>query len=230
MERLRKALPEESRPSYGTVYRICKENGLLQKRRRPRGLTRQNPLAQASEDLIKRDFTATAPNRKWLSDITQISCKDGILYIAAILDCFDGALVGLSVDTHKRAELCTAALQNAIGRYGKSEGLILHSDRGSQYTSRAFRSALRKQGLLQSMGRTGSCFDNARMESFFATLKKELIYRLPLSTLTRVQVRRIVFEWIHFYYNFERLTSMNDGFMPPLVKRKLFLAQLPAAA
>lgn len=217
------ALPSTiTKPSYGKCYKLCRENNLLHRRKTPRGITKRNPEDQLSDDLIQRDFKAAEANSKWLSDITEMKCADGKLYLAAVFDCFDGAIVGMSMASHKRAELCSAALLSAIGRYGKRNGLIFHSDRGSQYTSREFRQELKRHKLEQSMGRTGSCYDNARMESFFATLKKELIYELPLSKLTREQVRQRIFAWIESYYNIERRHTSNEANMPPLKKRALF--------
>jgi putative transposase len=209
------------KPSYGKGYRVCREYGLLTKRRKPRGITAADPTAQAAEDLVQRDFTSDEPNEKWLTDITEMQCKNGKLYLCPVLDCFDAAIVGLSMDTNMKTPLCTAALINAVSRYGRVKGCILHSDRGSQFTSSLYCETLENKGFQQSMGRTGSCYDNARMESFFATLKKELIYKLPMYRLTYEEVRALVFEWIEGYYNHRRRHTSNEGHMPPLVKRKL---------
>ena len=155
-----------------------------------------------------------------LSDITQIKCTDGRLYLAAVLDCYDGAVVGFSMKHHMRASLCCDALRDAVSRYGYQKGLILHSDHGSQYTSREYRALLAQYGSIrQSMGRTHCCFDNARMESFFATLKKELIYRLDCVSMNREQVRQLIFRWIETYYNRLRRNTANEDNLPPLVKR-----------
>jgi len=221
---LRDELPAGIRPGYGKCCRLCRENGLLHRKKTPRGMTKRNNKDPLSEDLIQRDFKAVSPNAKWLSDITEMKCRNGKLYLAAILDCFDGTIVGLSMNSNKKAGLCVSALENAVGRFGKRDGLILHSDHGSQYTSRAYRSALTRYGLRQSMGRTGSCFDNARMESFFATLKKDLIYQMPLYKMTRKEVRYKVFAWIELYYNAERRYTANEGNLPPLKKRALFFS------
>lgn len=221
-------LPEAQKVSYGKGYRVCRENGLLLRRRKPHGITRADPAAQSADDLVRRDFTACEPNTKWLTDITQIACKDGKLYLCGVLDCFDAGLVGFSMDTHMKTELCTAALTSAVKRFGKTQGLIVHSDRGSQFTSHLYRETLAHQGFRQSMGRTGSCFDNARMESFFATLKKELIYRMPLYKMTREEVRSRIFQWLA-YYNQRRRHTSNDAKRPPLVKRELWNRQSAAA-
>ena len=213
-------------PSYGKVYMVCSKNGLLQKIKTPKSTTRQDPKAQASQDLVQRDFTADAPNKKWLGDISEVACKDGTLFIAPVMDCFDGAIVGLSMDSNKKAELCKNALDSAVMRYGKSDGLLFHSDRGSQYTSNLYRNSLNAFGIKQSMGRTGSCYDNARMESFFATLKKEVVYDLDCKNMTRSELRAKIFAWIETEYNIDRLYSANEEYMPPLIKRAKFYSTL----
>ena len=215
-------LNEEIRPSYGKGYRICKENGLLTKRRTPKCLTKADPEAQKAEDLVKRDFTAEKPGVKVFTDITEVKCRDGKLYICGILDAFDSALTGFSMANHMRAELCTAALMDSVRRYGHENECILHSDRGSQFTSHLYRAVLTAQGFKQSMGRTGICYDNAKMESFWGTLKSEHIYDLPLATMTRDEVRHSVFEWIEGYYNRRRRHTTNENNLAPLVKRSLY--------
>lgn len=222
-------LPKNLKPSYGKAYSVCRDNGLLQKRRNPKGITKADKNAQPSEDLIGRDFKSDIPCAKLLTDITEMGCKDGKLYLCAVLDCYDAAIVGFSIGNNMKTPLCTAAVNSAIRRYGKADNLILHSDRGSQFTSHLFRETLLIQGIRQSMGLTGSCYDNARMESFFATLKKDLIYRLPLYKLTRVEVKHHIFVWIETYYNRLRRHTANEGNLPPLKKRAL-LAQSNAAA
>ena len=218
-------LPEELKCSYGKGYRICRDNGLLTKRRKPRCLTKADPKAQKSDDLVNREFSSDRPGAKWFTDITEIVCKDGKLYLCGILDSFDSALLGFSMADHMRAELCTSALTNAANRYGHEPDCIVHSDRGSQFTSHLFRGVLENRGFRQSMGRTGVCFDNAKMESFFATLKTELIYKLPTSQMTREQVRLEVFAWIEGYYNRDRRHTANIGKLPPLVKRDDYIRQ-----
>ena len=225
-------LPPELKCSYGKGYRVCRDNGLLTKRRKPRSLTKPDPNAQKSEDLVNREFGADRPGTKWFTDITEIVCKDGKSYLCGILDGFDSALLGFSMADLEfnslnslRAELCTSALMNASNRYGHELDCIIHSDRGSQFTSNLFREVLENQGFKQSMGRTGVCFDNAKMESFFATLKNELIYKLPTSQMTREQVRLEVFAWIEGYYNRQRRHTANIAKKPPLVKRDEYLRQ-----
>ena len=135
--------------------------------------------------------TANAPNEKWLSDITEAPCADGKLYVAPVMDCFNGAIVGLAMDDNMRKELCINAFEQACRQYN-AFGMIFHSDRGSQYTSADFRVSLVKHGAIQSMCGTGRCFDNARMESFFATLKKEKLYRIKTENLTMAVVKSII--------------------------------------
>ena len=166
-------------------------------KKRPNSLTKADYYTSQNDDLVRRDFTAPAPGTKYISDMTEIKCADGKLYLAAILDCFDGAVVGYAMRPHMRASLCCDAFRNAVSRYGYQNGLILHSDHGSQYTSQEYRTLLAQhESIRQSMGRTHCCFDNARMESFFATLKKELIYRLHCVSMKREQVRQLIFRWI----------------------------------
>lgn len=162
---------------------------------------------------------AQKPNEKFLTDITEIPCSDGKLYLAAVLDCFDGSIQGFHMDDNMRAGLCVRALENTC-KNTHAEGAILHSDRGSQFTNQAFRTALRRHKLVQSMSGTGRCYDNARMESFFATLKKEKLYRVDTSKLRRDAVKSIVFRYI-CYYNLRRISSATGG-LPPLVYRRNF--------
>lgn len=213
--------------SYSTVYRTMKENGFLHKvKRHPNGITKEDAAAQKAENLIARDFTADAPNQKWLTDITEVSCRDGKLYVAPIMDCFDGQIVGLAMDDNMRAELCIQAFKSACHHCG-ARGMILHSDRGSQFTSAAFRSALACHGAIQSMSGTGRCYDNARMESFFATLKKEKLYRINTKKLPMEHVKSIIFRYIMIYYNRQRIYTANPGGWPPVLFRQM---SLPSAA
>lgn len=223
-------LPEGEKVSYGKGYRVCNQYGLLTCKRKPHGITHGDKSAQMSKDLINRDFSAENPNEKWLTDITEMKCRgDSKLYLCAVLDCFDGAIVGFSMDNNMQASLCTSAISNAVMRYEIHDGCILHSDRGSQFTSLLYRETLSSKGFQQSMGRTKSCYDNARMESFFATLKKELIYRLPLYKMTRDEVKSRIFEWIMGYYNRRRRHTANESKLAPLVKRELYSRQNAAA-
>lgn len=210
--------------SRSSVYRAMKAHGRLHKPpRRPHNLTRADAGASPCQDLLRRDFCAGAPGRKLVTDITEIQCADRKLYLAAVLDCWNGEILGVSMAGHMRAELCIRAVENARPR----PGAILHSDHGSQFTSDAFRACLDRLHLRQSMGRVGSCFDNARIESFWATLKKELIYRMSAHRFPATQVRSAVFRYIFAYYNTTRVYTTNPGGWPPAVMRRL---QLPCSA
>lgn len=210
--------------SYSKVRRVCKENNLIIKmRRKPNGITKADAEAQKSENIIKQDFRAQQPNTKYLTDITEIQCADGKLYLSPILDCFDGSIVSFTMDTNKCAELCAEAFELACKRNG-ARGMIIHSDRGSQYTSRVFREMLKKYGAIQSMSGTGRCYDNARMESFFATLKKEKLYKMDTAKMTTDEVKSVIHRYIA-YYNLRRIYSANGGY-PPLVYRKMYYEAL----
>jgi transposase InsO family protein len=214
--------------SYSTVCRVCRENSItLPKKKSPNSLTEADKEAQKSENLIQQDFTAERPNEKWLSDITEVPCSDGKLYVAPVLDCFDGAIVGLAMDDNMRKELCINAFEQACRRQS-AYGMIFHSDRGSQYTSGDFRASLAKHGAIQSMSGTGRCYDNARMESFFATLKKEKLYRIQTENLPMQTVKSIIWRYIEGYYNHRRVYTTNNGF-PPLVYRTMYYQKALAA-
>jgi transposase InsO family protein len=214
--------------SYSTVLRVCKKNNLMiKKKKRPHGITKADAKAQKSQNLIKQDFTATTPNTKWLTDITEIACIDGKLYLAAVLDCFDGKIVGFSMDDNMEAKLATEAFIGACKKEN-AYGVLTHSDRGSQYTSRLFRAALAKYGATQSMSSTGCCYDNARMESWFATLKKEKLYKINTRQMSMAEVQTIVFRYI-YYYNLRRIYSTNGGY-PPEVYRQMHDGGLLKAA
>ena len=176
-----------------TVYRVMKENGWLHKRRIPHGITKTTTEAQEQENILKRDFSAQRPSEKFLTDITEVQCADGKLYVSPIMDCFSGEIVALEMRDNRKKELCIDTVRQLERLYPSLSGAVFHSDRGSQYTSLAFRSELSRCGMIQSLSGTGHCFDNARMESFFATLKKEKIYQIAAYKLPREQVKTSIF-------------------------------------
>jgi putative transposase len=221
-------LQQNEEVSYSTVYRIMKENGLTKKpKRHPNGITREDAAAQKSENLIQRDFTAEKPDQKWLSDITEVHCSDGKLYVAAVLDCCAGEIVGLAMDDNMRKELCIQAFENAC-KSRNARGMLYHSDRGSQFTSGAFRESLARYGAIQSMSGTGRCYDNARMESFFATLKKEKLYRIRTERYPMAYVKTVIFRYIMVYYNRQRIYTANPSGWPPSVYRQKLLPPMAA--
>ena len=135
-------------------------------KRNPKGITKADREARKSDDLLKRDFTSEKPLEKCVTDITEIKAKDGKLYVSAIFDCFDSAVLGLAMETTMKATLCQHTVENAYMAYPDIRGAIIHSDRGTQYTSELYRNTLRKYDIIQSMNSTGGrCHDNARCES-----------------------------------------------------------------
>lgn len=207
--------------SKSTVRRAMRELGLIHKRRIPHGITKATTEMQEKENLIKRDFGAYEPLKKVLSDITEIQCSDGKLYASAVLDCFNGEILALAMDDNMKKELCIATVKQLKDIYGsRLTGTVFHSDRGSQYTSEAFREALTESGMIQSLSGTGHCFDNARMESFFATLKKEKIYRIAAYKLTREEVKTIIFRYVFIYYNRFRVYTSNPFGLSPIKYRE----------
>ena len=206
--------------SVRTVYRTMQEGGLLHQARRPHGITKASSEIQENENLIGRDFRAETLYTKLLTDITEVPCSDGKLYISPIMDCCSGEILALEMRNNMKKELCIDTVRNLCRRYKLTQGVILHSDRGSQYTSDAFCDELKKHGITQSLSGTGHCFDNARMESFFATLKKEKLYRIPTHRMTREEVKTIIFRYVFAYYNTVRIYTGNPFGLSPVKYRE----------
>lgn len=211
------------------IKRIMREMGLIHERkRRPKGLTKATTEVQEKENLIKQDFKAEKPYTKLLTDISQIPCYDGTLYISPILDCFNGEVLSLMMRDNMRKELCIDTLNAAKMRH-PIKGAILHSDRGSQYTSDEFKSLLVKSGVKQSLSGVDHCYDNARMESFFATLKKELLYRIPTYNMKMADVKAWIFKYVFTYYNTVRIYTSNPDGLPPAAYKRMLLGEALAA-
>ncbi|MGE6579257.1 transposase [Paenibacillus xylanexedens] len=136
--------------------------------------------------------SASAPNQKCPSGTTVVPCSDGKLYLSAVLDCFNGEIVSLAMDDNIRKEFCIQSFENAC-QARSARGMIFHSDRASQFTSHAFRACLAKRDSVQSMSSTGRCYDNARMESFFATLKKEKLYKINTERYPIAYIKLVIF-------------------------------------
>ena len=162
-------------------------------------------------NLIARNFTAEAPNRVWLADITYIPTAEGWLYLAAVMDLFSRRIVGWAMRDTMQVELASAALTMAIQQRRPQAGLIHHSDRGVQYASHAYRQTLSAAGITPSMSRKADCYDNAPMESFFHTLKTELVHHRDYNT--RAEARRDIFAFIEGFYNRTR-TPFCDRIHP----------------
>ena len=197
------------------VERLMAAHGIVGHRpRRRRGLTKPDTATPPAPDLVGRLFAPDQPDRIWVSDLTYIPTDEGWLYLASVLDLASRHLLGWSMDECHDAGLVVGALEAAVATRGQSrmDGTIFHSDRGAEYTSAACIDVCERLGLRQSMGRTGSCLDNAVAESLFATLKVELVDRCHYRT--RAQARASIFRWIA-WYNLRRLHSAND-YLPPL--------------
>jgi putative transposase len=156
-------------------------------------------------DLVQRDFTAPAPGRKLVGDITYIPTREGWVYLATVIDCFSKMVVGWAMADHYKTSLIQAAIDSAAGTIDIQPGCIFHSDRGSNYTSYEFAKKLDSMGMRQSVGRTGVCWDNAMAESFFGALKNEWLNRMTF--LTRSDARQQVVTYIETFYNRRRLHS-----------------------
>jgi len=224
--------PELIVPGYRTIARIMQENGLSRKEKRnPHSLTKADKEAQKSDDLLKQDFQADEPLTKCVSDITEVATKDGKIYISVIEDCYSNEILGLSMADNMRAELCVNALEAAATAYPGLRGAIVHSDRGSQYTSTDFRAVLAKYGIVQSMNSaSGRCYDNAKCESLWGRFKEELLYgryktvKMPMET-----VKSLIWRYFMSYWNNRRICSANGG-LPPAEKRKRYYLKKERAA
>lgn len=211
-----------------TVYRAMKESGLLHRRHRPHGITKATTEVQEKENIIKRNFKSDEPLKKFLTDISEFQCNDGKLYISPVMDCCNGEIVVLEMYDNMKKELCIATVEQLHTRFPNLKWAILHSDRGSQYTSEAFRQTLKDYGIKQSLSGTGHCFDNARMESFFATLKKEKLYKDGAYKLNKAEVRTMIFRYVFIYYNSIRVYTANPFGMSP-VKYREWMTETQAA-
>ena len=196
------------------VERLMRQAGISGMIRRKRGRTTiRVPGVRVADDLVERRFSPDAPNVLWVADVTYLRTSEGWLYLAAVQDAYSRAIVGWSMADHMRSELVVDALEMAVQRRRPAPGLIHHSDQGSQYVSLAFGQAARDAGIARSMGSKGDCYDNAVAESFFATLKKELVHRR--SWPTRRELTTEVFDYIEAFYNRVRRHS-TLGMLSPL--------------
>jgi putative transposase len=195
-------------------------------RRRRARTTRRDEQAQLSDDLVRRQFKANAPNALWVADITYLPTWQGFLYLAAIIDAYSRRVVGWSMASHLRSELVLDALEMALWNRRPGPGLIHHSDHGCQYTSLAFGRRCRDAGIAGSMGSVGDCFDNAMAESFFASLECELIDRSRWTTHT--EARMAVFDYIECFYNPRRRHSAIYYLSPAEFERRALRPSIAA--
>jgi putative transposase len=222
---------EDSHATYGSprIYAELKAQGYVCSRHRVARLMRQAEIGVAiphrrvqttqsdgqyhsTPNLLARDFKADAPNRKWLVDITAVSTDEGCLYLAGVLDLFSRRLVGWAMDEHMPDELTQAALEMAILQRQPPAQLLHHSDQGSQYTSEEYQALLAKHHMLTSLSGVGCCYDNAPMESFWGTLKTELVYRQHYRT--PLEAKNAIFSYIEAWYNRQRRHS-SLGYLSP---------------
>ena len=201
------------------IARLMRENGItarpLKKFRKTTDSNHKHPI---SPNLLERNFETDAPDEVWVSDITYIWTARGWVYLAIIVDLFSRRVVGWALENHMRTELVLKALEMARGHRNIAPGLIFHSDRGVQYASNEFRKKLSELGIVQSMSRKGDCWDNAVAESFFATIKRELVRKYLW--LNQKAVRAGIHEYIEVFYNRKRKHSTNGNLSPVEYERR----------
>lgn len=198
------------------VARLMARRGIVGRaRRRRKRTTIADPAAVKTADLLRRDFApqSHAVDTAWCGDISYVRTWEGWAYVATVIDLSSRRVVGLALADHLRASLATEALEMALTQRRPDPGLIFHTDRGCQYTAGGFRELLHRHGIVQSLSRPGQCWDNAVAESFFSTLKEELIYRG--SWPSRAAARRAIFEYVEVFYNRERMHSAL-GYLSPV--------------
>jgi len=195
------------------VEEIMRENNIVPKTvKKFKATTNSNHNYPVFPNLLNRNFKVDKPFVAWVSDITYIATREGWLYLAAVMDLYSGKIVGWAMSERMTKELVISALKQAVGRTRPPKGVILHSDRGVQYACKRYRNLAKSYGFKQSMSRKGDCWDNAPMESFFGTLKTELIYHEDYKT--RNEARQSIFEYVEAFYNRVRL-QQRLGYMSP---------------
>jgi putative transposase len=183
-------------------------------KKRRKNTTRADKNARPFPDLVNRDFTADAPDCTWVGDMTEIPTDEGKLYLSTAIDLFSRRLLGYATSAHPDAELAADTIKMAVAaRGGDVAGVIFHTDRGSTYTAHDFTKLCRDLNITQSMGRVGSCFDNAAAESFFSTLEHEVLSRHHFTT--REEARRVIIDWVVDFYNCRRRHS-SCGMKSPI--------------
>jgi putative transposase len=202
-----------------TVAKLMKQHDLAAKTKRKFRCTTtdSNHDLPIAENLLDRQFDPEAPNERWVADITYIPTREGWLYLAAVEDLYARMVVGWSMADHLESRLVVDALEMAVQRRLPDAGLLAHSDRGSQYASEHYQRLLAKHGIACSMSRRADCWDNAPMESFFASLKKELVHDADFAT--RAEARAALFEYIEVFYNGQRRHS-SLGYVSPVEYEK----------
>ena len=232
----------QSRQTYGTRRikdKLLQRYGFIVSRRRIKNImkdlnlsvkmkrrfrvntTDSNHNLPIAPNLLNRDFYSSVPDTKYVGDITYIPTNEGWLYLATVIDLYSRKIVGWSMADNMKTSLVNDALKMAIATRNPLKGLIWHTDRGSQYASYEHKDLLEKHGIVQSMSRRGNCWDNAVAESFFHSLKTELIYREIFET--RAQANQSIFEYIEVFYNRQRMHSANGNLSPVEFEEKMLL-------
>jgi putative transposase len=188
--------------------------------------TNSNHNFTIAPNRINRDFYSSNPNDKYVGDITYIKTNQGFLYLATVIDLYSRKVVGWSMDDTMKTSLVNDALLMAIKRRNPAKGLIWHTDRGAQYASYEHKDLLEKYGIIQSMSKKGDCWDNAVSESFFHSLKTELVYHESFKT--KAQANEMIFEYIEIFYNRQRLHSYNNYMSPIEFEEKMLLKEMIA--
>ena len=229
-ERLRRELAADGfRVSLGAVKRVRRELGLrcVQAKKRFRVVTTDSGHAlPVAPNLVAQDFKAARPDEVWTADLTYVATAEGWLYVAAIKDLFAGEIVGRSFGERMTTDLVVRAFEQAVAARRPTAGLIHHSDRGSQYCSGEYQALLRSHEVKVSMSRKGNCYDNAPVESFFGTLKTELVHHRRYQS--REEAAREIAEYIDLFYNRQRRQA-RLGYLSPAAYRQLFTRQQRAA-
>ena len=195
------------------VERLMRENGIYSRiKKKFKVTTHSRHKRPVADNLIKMDFKSSQPNRVWTSDITYIWTRQGWMYLSVFMDLYSRAIVGWTLNTRLTDDLVINAFSKAVCSRRPPPGLIVHSDRGSQYCSHDFKELINKNECNQSMSSTGNCYDNAVTESFFHTLKTELVYHEKYET--RDQARRSIFKYIEIFYNRNRIHTSIGGVSP----------------
>jgi len=212
--RLKIALGRQDRTaSRRRIGRLMREAGLACKTKRKfKATTNSKHNQPIAPNHLDRQFTVKRPNQAYVGDITYIPTQEGWLYLAVVIDLFSRHVVGWSMAEHMRAQLVNDALLMALWKRKPDKGLVWHTDRGSQYASESHRTLLTQHGIQQSMSRKGNCWDNAVSESFFHTLKTELVHHQTYQT--RAEAKQTIFEYIEVFYNRKRLHSSNGYWSP----------------
>ena len=208
----------------GRIKRIRRKLGLRCKQKRKfKATTNSKHTLPVAPNLLAREFTVSVPNQAWVSDITYIPTAEGWLYLAGIKDLYRGELVGYALNERMTKDLVIQALFRAVRNQKPKPGLILHSDRGSQYCAHDYQKVLVQFGMLPSMSRKGDCWDNSPMESFWGTLKNELVHHRQYST--RYQAKQEITEYIEIFYNRQRKQA-RLGFLSPVAFIKQYFNKL----